>query len=96
MESILSTFTVAQIINFFLYIGCIAYGRVWIKRNRIRWPYSVPVIVLGMHGILFYVFHYYGLNPNTENLWSSLLRMQGITTAMLLLYACEYRLPQKG
>lgn len=61
------------------------------KRNlRYRWISPVP-ITYALHTILFYVVYSLGsLNHDAINVWSSTLRMHGVTTiftiGLLLLY----------
>lgn len=87
-EIIRDVFDVVQIVSFVMTIFLARSSYEWIKLNRARWGYEVPVLVLTVTTFAFYLFILlvrfqliqHPPAPFLFSNWSTILRLQELVT----------------
>lgn len=82
-----------RVLNIAGYLLIIVLATVYAMSNRGRWLYAVPVALLGINGLIFYLVleFYFERLLNIEvifiNSWSTALRLQSVLTVIILALA---------
>lgn len=77
-----------MLVRYIAVAAAIISGGIWVRvlctQSRYRWISLVPLTYIG-HMILFYAFYHLHLLTNADiNVWSTALRLHGITTVLAL------------
>lgn len=52
----------------------------WMRRNRLKWRWSVPIFFWMVHGLIFYLTVFFTDWPHTT--WSAILRLHGLVSIL--------------